>query len=93
MGEVKGDQNQKHNINQALLARNFLAFRPDLGVMDNLMHWILQNRWRGRSLMAMGGGAADHSGPALTQNRTGDFELLMVPGLRVKELSGSAEMP
>ena len=39
-GEVKGDQDQKHNINQALLTRDFLAFRPDLGVMDNLMRWM-----------------------------------------------------
>ena len=39
-GEVQGDQDQKHNINQALLARDFLTPRPDLGMMDNLLRWM-----------------------------------------------------
>ena len=36
-GEVRGDQDQKHNINQALLARDFMTPREDLGLMANLM--------------------------------------------------------
>ena len=39
-GEVKGDQDQKHNLNQALLARDFMSPRPDLGTLDNLMRWM-----------------------------------------------------
>lgn len=39
-GEVRGDQDQKHNINQALLARDFLTPRADLGMMENLMRWM-----------------------------------------------------
>jgi len=39
-GEVRGDQDQKHNINQALLARDFLTPRADLGLLDNLTRWM-----------------------------------------------------
>jgi hypothetical protein len=39
-GEVRGDQDQKHNINQALLARDFLTPREDLGMMDNFLRWM-----------------------------------------------------
>ncbi len=39
-GEVRGDQDQKHNINQALLARDFMTPREDLGLMANLMRWM-----------------------------------------------------
>ena len=39
-GKVRGDQDQKHNINQALLARDFLKPREDLGIMENLMRWM-----------------------------------------------------
>lgn len=39
-GEVKGDQDQKHNLNQALLARDFMTPREDLGMMKNLMRWV-----------------------------------------------------
>ncbi len=39
-GEVRGDQDQKHNINQALLARDFLQPQDGLGVLDNLMRWM-----------------------------------------------------
>jgi len=39
-GEVRGDQDQKHNINQALLARDFLTPQEDLGMMENLMRWM-----------------------------------------------------
>ncbi len=39
-GEVRGDQDQKHNINQALLARDFMTPRKDLGLMANLMRWM-----------------------------------------------------
>ena len=39
-GEVRGDQDQKHNINQTLLARDFMTPRDDLGMMENLMRWM-----------------------------------------------------
>ncbi len=38
-GTVRGDQDQKHNINQALLARDFQEPRADLGAMENLLRW------------------------------------------------------
>lgn len=38
-GVVRGDQDQKHNINQALLARDFREPRADLGTMENLLRW------------------------------------------------------
>lgn len=39
-GKVRGDQDQKHNINQALLARDFLTPLPELGTMENIMRWM-----------------------------------------------------
>ncbi len=37
---VRGDQDQKHNVNQALLARDFREPRPDLGTMENVLRWL-----------------------------------------------------
>lgn len=39
-GAVKGDQDQKHNLNQALLARDFMTPRADLGLMENVTRWL-----------------------------------------------------
>jgi hypothetical protein len=39
-GAVKGDQDQKHNLNQALLARDFMTPRPDLSLMQNVTRWL-----------------------------------------------------
>ncbi len=39
-GVVKGDQDQKHNLNQALLARDFMTPRPDFGLMENVTRWL-----------------------------------------------------
>lgn len=39
-GKVRGDQDQKHNINQALLARDFMNPREDLSLMENVTRWL-----------------------------------------------------
>lgn len=39
-GQVRGDQDQKHNLNQTLKARRFHEPDPSLGTLQNLQRWL-----------------------------------------------------
>ena len=39
-GEVRGDQDQKHNINRTLLARQYWKRDASLGLMENFNRWM-----------------------------------------------------
>lgn len=38
-GEVRGDQDQKHNINRALLSRPYWKRDPSIGLLQNVTRW------------------------------------------------------
>jgi hypothetical protein len=38
-GEVRGDQDQKHNVNRALLARQYWERDPSIGLLQNVTRW------------------------------------------------------
>jgi hypothetical protein len=39
-GEVRGDQDQKHTLNRALLAREVMTRKDELGMTDNFLRWM-----------------------------------------------------